>query len=85
MRDTLVMKVIKCLGNLLEKLATDRLLDLAVGALLLNILVERDSRNVVSNNADLFTGFDQIIHLDDMWMVDLLQSHDFSLNGFAFH
>lgn len=83
--DTFVMKVVKRFNDLFVKPSTDGFLDLPVGTLLFDVLVERYALDVVSNNADGFTSFNQVVHFDDVWVVDLLQSHDLPLNCFTFH
>jgi hypothetical protein len=52
---------------------------------LLDILVQRDALNEVSHDANLLARFDEIIHFDDVWMVDLLEGHDFALNCLPLH
>lgn len=83
--DPFVVKVVECLNDLLEESATGSLLDLTVGALLLDILVQRDASNVVCDDADLFAGLDEVIHFDDVRVVNLFQRHDFSLHSLSLH
>ena len=85
MSDACMMKVIERVYNLLEKLTTYIFFYLSVGALLFHILMKRYSRNIVCNYAYLLTSFYQIIHFDNMRVVNFLQSHNFPLNCFSFH
>ena len=80
-----MVKVVKRLTNLFEELSADRFFDLPVRALLLDILVQRYALNHICDDADLFARFNEVIHLDDVWMINLLEGHDFSLDCFALH
>ena len=47
--------------------------------------MQASARYIVCDNAYLLGGFNQVMHPDDVRMVDSFQSHDFSLNGFTLH
>ena len=51
-RNTFLMEVIKCLCNLLEESTAHWLFHLAVGALLLDVLVQTNAANIISHDAD---------------------------------
>ena len=80
-----MVKVVKRFCDLLEEPPANSLLDLSICALLLDILVKRNALNVISDNTYLLACFYQIIHFNYVRMVDLLQSHDLTLNCFSFH
>lgn len=84
-RNTFVMKVIKSFYDLFEEPAADRFFHLSVCALLLDVLVQRDAWDVVCYDADGLACFYQIVHLDDVRVIDLLQRHDFPLHGLSLH
>lgn len=79
------MQIIKCFGNLFEESATYALFDLPVSALLLHILVQRDTLNEVGHYTYLFASLYQIVHSDDIGVIYLFQGHDFALNSFPLH
>ena len=85
MSDPTSMQVIKAFCDLLKESPADRLFDDSVGAHVLDILMKRDALNVVHNNADLLLCLYQVMHPDDVWVVDLLQGHDLALNSFSLH
>ena len=79
------MQVVKGFCDLSEKASAGRFFDLAVCALLLDVLVQRDALDVVGDDANLFVGFDQVVHFDDVRVVNLLEGHDFSLHRLSLH
>lgn len=79
------MEVIKGLCDLLEESAAHWLFYLAVGALLLDVLVQTYAANVIRHDANCFRGLNQIMHLDNVRMINLFQSENFSLNSLSFH
>ena len=79
------MQEVKCFYDLFEKLPTNRLFHLSVGALLLHVLMQRYALDVICDDADLFGCFYQIMHLYNMWVIYFLQCHYFTLNSFSFH
>lgn len=85
MGDSASMQVIKAFCDLLKESPADRLFDDSVGAHVLNILMKRNALNVVHDNADLLLCLYQVMHPDDVWVVDLLQGHDLALNSFTLH
>ena len=85
MRNTFLVKIVKSLRDLLEKSAAHRLFHLAVGALLLDILVQTYAADVVGHDANCLRSFNQIMHLDDVRVINLFQSKNLSLNSLSFH
>ena len=79
------MEVIKSLCDLLEESAAHWLFHLAVGALLLDVLVQTNAANVISHDANCLRCFNQIMHLDNVGVINLFQSQNFSLNSLSFH
>lgn len=79
------MQIVKSFYNLPKKLSANWFLYLSVSALLFHVLMKRNSLDHVSYDADLLSCFDQIVHFDDMWMVNFLKGHYFTLNGFSLH
>jgi len=71
--------------NLSEEFSANRFFNLSVGTLLFHVLMQRNALNVICDDADLLGSFYQIVHLYDMWVVNLLQRHYLSLNSFSFH
>lgn len=72
MGDSLGMKVVESLDNLFEEASACALFDHPVGALLLHILVKRNPLDVVCHDTNLLACFDEIVHFDDVWVVDFL-------------
>ena len=72
MSNSFSVKIVKTLRNLLEEPSAYRLFYYSVGALLLYILMKTYASNEISNDTYLLISFDQIIHLDNVWMVDFL-------------
>ena len=72
MCDTLRMQVIKALNDLFKVPSTNWLLDLSVGALLFDILVQTYALNEISYNADLFLSFYKVMHFNYIWMINFL-------------
>lgn len=85
MGDASVVQVVKAFGYLLEKASTSRLRHLSVHAALLNKLMERDAADVIGNDGDLFGGLDEIVHSNDVRVVDLLESKYLSLYRLPLH
>eukprot|EP00356_Strombidium_inclinatum_P004515 CAMPEP_0170487398 /NCGR_PEP_ID=MMETSP0208-20121228/6218_2 /TAXON_ID=197538 /ORGANISM="Strombidium inclinatum, Strain S3" /LENGTH=253 /DNA_ID=CAMNT_0010761661 /DNA_START=337 /DNA_END=1098 /DNA_ORIENTATION=- len=83
--DALVMQVVEGLSDLLEEATAGGFFYLAVGALLLDELVEADTTNIISYYANLLAGFDQVVHLDDVGMVNLPESQDLPLHRLPLH
>ena len=84
-RNTTRMKILERLGHLLEEASAHALLDDTVRALRLHVLVQRDAGNVVHHDADLLLRLYQVVHPDDVRVVDLLQRHDLPLHRLALH
>lgn len=85
MRNTLIMQVIECFTDLFEESPTNILLYLPIDTLVLDVLVQRYTRNIISHNANLLVCFDQIMHSNYIWMINLLQCHYFTLHRLSFH
>ena len=85
MRNTFLVKIVKSLRDLLEESAAHRLFHLAVGALLLDILVQTYPTDIVGHDANCLRGFNQIMHLDNVGVINLFQSKNLSLNSLSFH
>lgn len=83
--NALRMQVLERLSNLLKISPAYVFLYLSVDALVLHVLMQRDPRDVVSHDADLFAGFNQVVHPDYVWVIDLLESHDLPLDCFPLH
>lgn len=79
------MQIIKCLSNLLEKSPTDALLDLAVCALLFNVLMQGYALDVVCDEAYLFTSLNNIMHPNNVRVIDFLQGQYLALHGLPLH
>ena len=72
MRNPLMMQVIECFANLFKETPTYIFLDLSIDTLMLDILMQGYSRDIVGHYANLFVCFDQIVHSNNVWMIDLL-------------
>jgi hypothetical protein len=70
-RNTFLVKIVKSLRDLLEESAAHWLFDLAVGALLLDVLMQTYAADVVGHDANCLRGFNQIMHLDDIGVINL--------------
>ena len=85
MRNPFRMQIIKGFSYLLEEPSAHTFSHLAVCALLLHILVQARAGYIVGDDAYLLRGFYQVVHPDDVRVIDSFQSHDFSLDGFSLH
>jgi len=85
MGNSFTVEVVECLCNLLEEPPASSFLNLSVGTLLLDILMEADSPDVICHDADFLLSFYKVVHFDDVGVVDLLQSHDLALHCFSLH
>jgi len=76
---------IKSFSDLPEEFPAYRLFNLSVCTLLFHVLMQGNALNVIRHDANLLGRFYQIMHLNDMRMVNLFQSHYFTLHCFSFH
>lgn len=76
---------VKSFCDLPEELSANWLFDLSVGTLLFHVLMQRNALNIIRDDANLFRSFYQIMHLYDMWVINLLQRHYLALHRFSFH
>lgn len=83
--NTFLMEVIKGLRNLFEESSAHWLFHLAVGALLLDVLVQTNAANIIGYDANCLWSFNQIMHLDNVRVINLFQSKNLSLNSLSFH
>lgn len=79
------VKIFKRFPYLLKKSSANTFFYYSICTLLLHILMQWNSLNIISYNAYLFLCFYQIVHFNYIWMIYFLKSHYFSLNSFSFH
>jgi hypothetical protein len=84
-RNSSGVQEIKSFSDLPEEFSAYRFFNLSVCTLLFHILVQRDPLNIIRHDANLLGSFYQIMHLYDMWVVNLFQSHYLTLHSFSFH
>jgi hypothetical protein len=78
----LTVQVSDALRYLSEEMNDQFLRKYSFGTLILNILIEADSTNVLLDQVDLFGCLEAIDQLDSVWMLELLHALDFSHYGF---
>lgn len=79
------MQVLYSFSYLLEHPSTSRLLDNSILAVLLDMLLQRYTLDIVHHEVDLLRHVDQFVEFDDIGMVQFAHDHDFSLHSFPFH
>lgn len=79
------MKIFESFSYLLKKSSANTLFNYSICTLLLHILMQWYSLNIIRNNAYLFLSFYQIVHFNNIRMINFFKSHYFSLNSFSFH
>jgi hypothetical protein len=79
------MQIIEGLYNLLEKSSTYGFLDHSVGTLSLYILVNTYATDIIGYDTYLLCRFNEVVHFDNIGMVDLSESYDLPLHGLSLH
>lgn len=85
MSNPIRMQIVEGLYNLLEKSSTCGLFDHSVGTLSLNILVNTYATDIISNDTYLLCRFNEVVHFNNIGMVDLSKSNDLPLHGLSLH
>jgi len=85
MSNPIRMQIFKSLYNLLEKSSTYGFFHHSICTLSLNILVNTYATNIISYDTYLLCRFNEVVHLNNIGMVDLSESYDLPLHGLSLH
>lgn len=85
MSNSIRMQIFKSLYNLLEKSSTYGFFHHSICTLSLNILVNTYATNIISYDTYLLCRFNEVVHLNNIGMVDLSESYDLPLHGLSLH